>query len=84
MLDEIFKFKDAVDDNNGDVNLDFNTLNNLQYTEKVIKESIRLWGINFFDRTCTKDYYSPELNFTVPKGKIIPSILKIHQLILYF
>ena len=36
--------------------------------EKVIKESIRLWGMNFFDRTCTKDYYIPELNFTVQKG----------------
>ena len=35
---------------------------------KVIKETIRLWGINFYDRTCTKDYYIPELKFTVPKG----------------
>ena len=58
-----------MDDNNGDLNLDFNSLNNLRYMEKVIKEAIRLWGINFFDRTCTKDYYIPELNYTVPKGK---------------
>ena len=35
---------------------------------KVIRETIRLWGNNFFDRTCTKDYFIPELNFTVPKG----------------
>ena len=57
-----------MDDNNGDINLDFNTLTNLRLTEKVIKESVRLWGINFFDRRCTKEYYIPELNFTVPKG----------------
>ena len=35
---------------------------------KVIKETIRLWGINFFDRTCTKDYYMPEVDYTIPKG----------------
>eukprot|EP00093_Oithona_nana_P005564 05564.XXX_296970_297623_1 [CDS] Oithona nana genome sequencing. len=54
------EIKDAVDDNNGDIHLDFNTLSNLRLMEKVIKESVRLWGINFFDRTCTKEYFIPE------------------------
>ena len=35
---------------------------------RFIKETIRLWGLNFYDRTCTKDYYVPELDFTIPKG----------------
>ena len=58
----------AIDENNGDVNLDYNTLNNLPYLGKVIRETIRLWGVNFFDRTCVKDYFISELNYTVPKG----------------
>ena len=62
------EIKAAVDDNNGDENLDYATLNNLTFLEKVMKESMRLWCINFFDRQCTKDYFIPELNFTVPKG----------------
>ena len=62
------EIKDAIDDNSGGVNLDFNTLSNLKYTDKVIKESIRLWGLDFFDRKCTKNFYIPELDFTVPKG----------------
>ena len=62
------EIKDAIDDNSGHVNLDFNTLSNLKYTDKVIKESIRLWGLDFFDRKCTKNFYIPELDFTVPKG----------------
>ena len=61
------EIKDAIDDF-GQVNLDFSTLSNLKYTDKVIKESIRLWGLDFFDRKCTKNYYIPELDFTVPKG----------------
>ena len=43
-------------------------MNNLPYLGKVIRETIRLWGINFFDRTCVKDYFIPELNYTIPKG----------------
>ena len=63
-----FFTQDAIDENNGDVNLDYHTLNNLPYLGKVIRETIRHWGVNFFDRTCVKDYYIPELNYTVPKG----------------
>lgn len=48
--------------------LDYNQLNNMSYMGKFIRETIRLWGVNFFDRTCTKDYYVPELNYTIPKG----------------
>ena len=59
---------DTIEQNEGNVNLDYEQLNSMSYLGKVIKESIRLWGLNFFDRTCTKDYYIPELNFTVPKG----------------
>ena len=61
------EIKDAIDDNNGNVHLDYNALNNLSYLDKVIKESMRLWGVNFFDRKCTKEYHIPEINFTVPK-----------------
>ena len=64
-------FQDTIDENNGDLDVDYNTLNNMVYMGKVIKETIRLWGINFFDRTCTKDYYIPEINYTVPKGIFI-------------
>ena len=64
-------FQDTIDENNGDLDVDYNTLNNMVYMGKVIKETIRLWGLNFFDRACTKDYYIPEINYTVPKGIFI-------------
>ena len=62
------EIQDAIDINNGEPDLDYHTLNNLPYLGKVIRETIRLWGINFFDRTCVKDYFIPELNYTIPKG----------------
>jgi len=62
------EIQDAIDNNNGESDLDYHTLNNLPYLGKVIRETIRLWGINFFDRTCVKDYFIPELNYTIPKG----------------
>ena len=48
--------------------IDYNKLHGLHYLDCVIKEALRNWGINFFDRTCTMDYYLTEMNFTVPKG----------------
>ena len=60
--------QDAIDANDGNPDLDYNTLNNLKFMGSVIKESLRFWGFNFFDRLCTKDYYLSELNFTIPKG----------------
>ena len=65
------EIKDTVEENNGDENLDFNTLQNMSYLNKVIKESLRLWGLNFFDRTCTKEYHFAEINLTIRKGMIV-------------
>ena len=62
------EIQDAIDNNNGEPDLDYHTLNNLPFLGKVIRETIRLWGTNFFDRTCVKDYFIPELNYTIPKG----------------
>nr|AKH03530.1 cytochrome P450 3081B1 [Paracyclopina nana] len=62
------EIKDAIEENNGNANLDYTTLNGLKFMGSVIKESLRFWGFNFLDRTCTKDYHMPELNATIPKG----------------
>ena len=62
------EIKDAIDENDGDPNLEYNKLHNLRFLDCVIKESLRLWGFNFFDRTCSKDYHLIDMNFTVPKG----------------
>ena len=62
------EIQDAIDNNNREPDLDYHTLNNLPFLGKVIRETIRLWGSNFFDRTCVKDYFIPELNYTIPKG----------------
>ena len=50
---------------------EYNKLHNLRFLECVIKESLRLWGLNFFDRTCSKEYHLTDVNFTVPKGKAV-------------
>ena len=47
---------------------DYNKLHSLHFLDCFIKESLRLWGLNFFDRRCNKDYYLAEMNFMVPKG----------------
>ena len=65
------EIKDTVDENDGNINLDFNTLQNMTFLNKVIKESLRLWGLSFFDRTCTKDYHFSEINLTIRKGMVV-------------
>ncbi len=62
---------DVIEENGGDQHLDYNALQKLTYMDKVIKESLRSQGISFLERKCTKDYYIPEVNFTVPKGMIV-------------
>ena len=39
--------------------------------EAFVKESLRSWGINFVERTCTKEYHIPELNITIPEGALV-------------
>lgn len=65
LYDEI---QEAIEANDGQLELDYAALNNMQYMGKFINETIRCWGVNFFDRTCTKDYYVADLNYTIPKG----------------
>ncbi len=62
---------DAIEENNGDPRLDYNGLQKLTFLDKVIRESLRSQNISFLERECTKEYYIPELKFTVPKGMVI-------------
>ena len=65
------EIKDAVDDNEGDVNLNYDQLFSLEFMDKVIKESLRLWAFNFEDRVCTKDYRLEDYFYTIPKGMVV-------------
>ncbi len=61
-----------MDENKGNTNLDYNVLHGLQFMEMVIKESLRMWNLTgILDRICSKDYFIPELNYTVKKGDIV-------------
>ena len=72
--------QNAIVENDGKEQLDYNTLHSLSYMEKVVKESFRCWGINFLERLCTKAYHIPELNVTIPKDIIVQiGGNKIHQ-----
>lgn len=62
------EISDAIEENNGDPNLDYNKLHSLIYLEKVLKESLRLWGFSFYGRKCRKEYFIEEIGFTVPNG----------------
>ena len=76
----LFCFQNAIDENDGKEQLDYNTLHGLSYMEKVVKESLRSWGISAIERSCTKPYYIPELNVTIPKDVIIQiAANNIHQ-----
>ena len=65
------EIQDAIEDNGGLPNLDYNKLHGLKYMEKVVKESFRCWGVNFIERTCTKDYRIPDTNITIPKDAMV-------------
>ena len=43
----------------------------LKFLEAFVKESLRCWGLNGIERVCTKDYFIPELKFTIRKGSIV-------------
>ena len=45
--------------------------NGIGFMECFIKESLRSWGASFLERTCTKSYYIPELNLTIPEGSLV-------------
>ena len=66
-----FIFQGAVEENNGNVHLSFEQMKELKFTEAFVKESLRSWGINFVERTCTTEYHIPELNITIPKGALV-------------
>ena len=78
---QIFNFQDTIDANGGNQHLDYNQLNKLKFLEAFIKESLRNWAISVVVRTCTKDYFIPELNITIPKGSVIqvPGFGIMHQ-----
>ena len=43
----------------------------LKHLEAFVKESLRFLGFNELERVCTKNYFIPELNVTLPKGSVI-------------
>ena len=61
--------------------MEYAALHGLNFMERFVKESLRSWGISFLERTCTKDYYVPELNITIPKGALvqIPGASIMHE-----
>ena len=63
--------QDIVEENDGDVHLNFDQMKDLKFMEAFVKESLRCWGIAFVERTCTKDYHIPELNITIPEGALV-------------
>ena len=65
------EIQNAIEENDGKEQLEYNALHSLGYMEKVVKESFRCWGINFVERTCTKEYNIPEFNVTIPKGMTV-------------
>ena len=74
------EIQNAIDENGGKEQLDYNALHGLSYMEKVVKECFRCWGVSFLERLCVKDYHIPELNVTIPKDMMVQLAgNKIHQ-----
>ena len=65
------EIQEAIEDNGGSPDLDYNALHGLKYMEKVVKESFRCWGANFIERSCTKDYQVPGTHITIPKDAMV-------------
>ena len=65
------EIQEAIEDNGGSPDLDYNALHGLKYMEKVVKESFRCWGANFIERSCTKDYQVPGTHIIIPKDAMV-------------
>ena len=72
--------QDAIDENDGNPHLEYTKLHSLKFLEQFVKESLRSW-MAFLERVCTKDYFIPELNVTIPKGALvqIPASSLMHE-----
>ena len=62
----------AINDNDGNKELNYEQLQKLEYAEACLNESMRMYNfVGALERLCVKDYHIPEINFTVPKGMLV-------------
>ena len=54
------------------VEIDYNTIMNMQYLDMVVHESLRIhFPTSDLERVCNKDYKVPGTDFTIPKGMMV-------------
>jgi len=76
LLEEI---TNAIDDNDGNIELNYDQLNKLDYAQACLDESMRMYNfVGALERVCVKDYYIPEVDYTVPKGMLVQMANVMH------
>lgn len=65
------EIQEAIEENNGSPELDYNTIQSLPYMEQTIHETLRNWPLTILERNCTRDYKIPGTNAIVPKGMLV-------------
>ena len=58
--DKLFEEIDkTIEDNDGKQNLDYNTVQGMQYLDMVLHETLRMYPLTVVERLCVKDYKVP-------------------------
>ena len=74
---------EAVEANDGSQDLNYNTVQNMEYLDMFVHETLRLYPLTPLERLCVKDYKVPGTDFVVPAGMLVqiasPAIMKDEQ-----
>ena len=62
---------EAFERNDGSQDLDYNTIQSMEYLDKFVHETLRMYPLTPLERLCVKDYKIPETDFVVPKGMLV-------------
>jgi cytochrome P450 family 6 len=65
------EIQDVIEAKGGIENLDYNTVQDMEFLDKVINKLLRYNPLGMLERVCAKDYRVPDSDFVIPKGMIV-------------
>lgn len=65
------EIKDAINENDGNQHLDYNTIQQMKYLDQCLQESFRVYPTLILERRVSKPYKVPGTDLVLPKGTMV-------------